>query len=627
MKILFRFWFEYAHKHRWHYLFGLLCLLVTNGLSVLIPKLIQWSIEALESQQSTMQLALALLLAGLGTMVVRTLSRTYIFNPGRTVEYDLKSDLFTHLMKLPRSFFEVHMSPGEIINRGSNDTAAVRALIGYGSLQFFNVTSTLILTLIQIFWMDFELSLYCILPLVVAAIILRWGVLQMFYIQKKILSQIGVLGDHVLEAYAGVNVIQSFEAFQGITARFTHENKYLLALSEKVQTIAIWVLPIVGFMGNICIVIILYIGGQKLATQQMSLGEITAFIIYINLLVSTLTSLGWLTGAIQRGYLSLGRLYEVLDRPIERATASQSLNSSDERGRSLQVKSLSFTYPEVEKETLKDISFTVHAGETMGVFGLTGSGKSTLLDVISRTYEPHTGQIFVDKVDITHIDVNDYWKEVGYVQQTPYLFSQSIVDNITWGQHIDEARLAYAIDAACLRSEIDHFPNKIHTQVGERGVTLSGGQKQRTSLARSFYSEHTRLLLLDDVLSAVDHNTEVKLIENLYQRSPACTCVIVSHRMSVLEQADRVLVLDQGRVVDLDTPQNLVQKKGLYAQAWQAQQEEFKQKSNAVNQESQYKSLDEFASNAIASPDLINDQEQELSTITVSTVNSSIDPA
>jgi ATP-binding cassette subfamily B protein len=577
MGLIIRFWREYARVHLISYVLGVIFLLCTNGLGVLIPRLIQWSIDALERSESAMGLALALLGAGVGTMIVRTLSRTLIFNPGRTIEYTLKNDLFAHLLRLPRAFYERDMSAGEMINRGTNDTAAVRGLVGYGSLQLFNVVFTLTLTLSQMFLINATLSLWCVIPLGFAVFVLRWAVLKMFAMQKLIVNQVGVLGDRILESYAGVGLIQLFAARAGIYQRFDQENQAMLALSERLQTIAVWALPIVSVIGNICVVIALYIGGGMLTRGTLTIGELSAMIVYINLLVSCLTSLGWLTGAIQRGYISLGRVYEVIDTSVDRAQPSAGLQPCDDRGRGLEVRDLTFTHPTAHHESLSQISFNVAPGEMIGIFGLTGSGKSTLLDVLSRTYEPPVGTVIMDDVDVTQVDVETYWSEIGYVQQTPYLFSQSLRENIAIagprdprsGEH--DVLINHAVNTACLSDDIRSFPQGLDTRVGERGVTLSGGQKQRTSLARAFYRDDIRLLMLDDVMSAVDHHTEVQLIQAIYQRQPQCTTLIVSHRMSVLQEADRVLVFDQGRLIEEGAPHDLSQGDGLYAQAWRAQ--------------------------------------------------------
>ena len=570
-RLLVRFWFEYAHKHKATYALGALCLLATNGLSALAPKLVQWSVEALEAEQSALKWAVALLGVGLATIVVRTLSRTLIFNPGREVEYDLKRELFAHLLRLPTSYYERELSAGELINRGTNDAAAVRGLIGYGSLQALNVSMTLVITLSQMTLIDPSLTLMTLGPLLVGALVLRWVVLQMFTIMRSSMEQVGALGDLLLESYGAVSVVQSFGATEGVSARFDRDNQALLELGERMQRLTVWGLPIVSVMGALCVALLLGFGGPRVAQGELSLGALTALIVYVTALVSCITSLGWLTGAIQRGYLSLIRIYEVLDAPLDLPERPAELPESAVEGVAMRVEGLTFTHATASEPTLKNMSFELKPGEVVGVFGLTGSGKSTLLDVLSRTYDPPQGSVWLDGVEATQLHPRDYWSRLAYVQQQAFLFSESLEQNVTLGQDRSKEALEQALEAACLTSEVESFPEGVNTKVGERGVTLSGGQRQRTALARAFYRQGYQLLLLDDVLSAVDHATELKLIESIYAREPRCTTLIVSHRMSVLQRADRVLVIDNGELVEEGTPQALASGEGLYAQAWRAQ--------------------------------------------------------
>jgi len=403
----------------------------------------------------------------------------------------------------------------------------------------------------------------------------------MFTLTRESMSQVGALGDQLLESYGGASLIQSFQAHAGAEARFNEDNQKLLELRERLQAIFVWGLPVVTVMGQLCVVLSLAVGGRAVAHGTLSLGALTAMIVYINLLVGCITSLGWLTGAIQRGYLSLVRLYEVLDAPLIRPEHPLDVPEAPREGHHLRVEGLTFSYPSAERPALIDVSFEASPGEVIGVFGLTGSGKSSLLDVLSRTYEPPEGSVFMNGVDVTRVEPRAYWRALTYVQQQAFMFSERLRDNITLGFQPDdetsavtehEQRLVEAVEAACLSAEVESFTDGLDTQVGERGVTLSGGQRQRSALARAFYRSGYQLLLLDDVLSAVDHATELKLIESIYAREPSCTTFIVSHRMSVLQRADRVLVIDEGRLVDQGTPSALSQREGLYAEAWRAQQ-------------------------------------------------------
>ena len=306
---------------------------------------------------------------------------------------------------------------------------------------------------------------------------------------------------------------------------------------------------------------------------------LAAFAVYIRILVTGLTSLGWLVNSVQRGWISLHRVYDVLDAP-GRHPGDGSV-PAPEGGHTLAVRGLSFAYPDApERPVLQDIDLEVSPGETVGIFGFTGSGKSTLLDVLARIYEPPPGTVHLDGVDVRRLAIRDFWRTVGYVTQEPFLFSTSIRDNVLLGADGEADRdVDQAVTDAALLDDLAVLPDGLETVVGERGITLSGGQRQRVALARAFHRSF-EVLLLDDVLSAVDHATEKRLIDAIYRRlhppeGRPRTALIVSHRVSVLARADRVLVLDAGRVVDEGRHEDLVARgAGPYARAWRLQQAE-----------------------------------------------------
>jgi len=577
MRRLLRFWREFARRYRGWYLLGIVCLVATNALTVAIPTLVQHAIDALgdgEGFDGAWQWAVAIVLAGSSIIVVRTLSRTLFFNPGRTVEFRVKSALFERLLRLPRAFFDT-MRPGDIISRGTNDANAMRALIGYGSLQLFNVAFILLFTIGRMLQMDAELTLLCAGPLAVAGVIMRYGVIALFRLQAQLLVQIATLSDRILESYSGVSVFQAYNALPGAFRRFDAENDRLLDLSERYLTVRIIFMPVVIVIGRLCVVIVLYFGGLRVMEGEMTVGALSAFIAYVNILVAGLRSLGFLIGATQRGYLALGRIYEILDAPIDRPAAEGALPSPGEAGHGIEVRDLTFTYPGASAPALRDLRFSIAPGETLGIFGLTGSGKSTLLNLLSRVYDPPPGTVTLGGVDIRHIPIQEYWGAVAYVGQEPFLFSRSLKENIALAHRAEEAdatRLEGAIADAALAVDLGAFPHGLDTVVGERGMTVSGGQRQRTAIARAFYRDFD-VLLLDDVMSAVDHATERKLIEAMYRRTARGTTVVVSHRISVLAKADRVIVLDEGRVVAEGPHATLLEGDGPYARAWRLQQE------------------------------------------------------
>ncbi|MCB9549163.1 MAG: ABC transporter ATP-binding protein [Myxococcales bacterium] len=573
MALLLRFWRQYAQRYRLWYVLGLVCLLGTTALTVAIPGFVEGAVDALDTGQPATRWAVAVLLAGVAIMVVRTLSRTFFFNPGRAVEFRMKSALFDRLLGMPRSYFDA-MRPGDLINRGTNDANSMRALIGFASLQLFNVVFILVLTLGRMLHMDVVLTLACVGPLAVAAVILRYAVAKMFRLFAENMAQVSTLSARILETYGGVAVLQSYNAVPGAMARFDRENDRLLDLSEQVLKVRAWLLPIVSVTGNLCVVIVLFLGGRKVMHGDgFTVGQLAAFIVYVNILVGGITSFGWLIGAAQRGYLGLKRMYDVIDAQSDRPAGTAPMPDAA-AGLSLAVQGLSFTHHGATAPALRDISFSVQPGETLGIFGLTGAGKSTLLNLLARVYDPPAGTVFLSGTDVTTLPEHAYWQAIAFVSQEPFLFSKSVRENVAVADAadaIDAERLQRAIEDAALGEDVHAFRDGLDTVVGERGITVSGGQRQRTALARAFYRDYD-LLLLDDVMSAVDHATEKQLVEAIYRRAAGKPTLVVSHRLSVLARADRVIVLDDGQLVDAGTHAELLTRDGPYARTWRLQQ-------------------------------------------------------
>lgn len=565
-----RFWRNYCARHIRSYLAGFAFLAATTLLTVGVPVFVENAVDAMEKRVSSDAIAwaIAVLVAGLGIMVVRTLSRILFFNPGREVEYDLKNDLFEHLTTMPRRYFD-RMRPGEIISRGTNDASSVRALVGFGSLQVFNVVLTLVFTLGQMLISDALLTLLCVLPLFLGAWILIKAIRRIFVLVRRQQQQIATLSDRILETYNGATVLNAFNAMPGATARFDRANDDLLKSALGVVTIQSWLLPIVTVVGSVSMVIVLYAGGTMVVDHGLSKGELAAFTIYIRNVAGALFGLGWMLNAVQRGWISLGRMYEVLDAPTGRTRSDEPLPVRAGAGYALSVRDLTFRHPEADdaegqgdrgRPALEGVSFDVAPGEVVGVFGLTGSGKSTLLDLVARVYDPPAGTIRVGDTPIEQVDIRAWWDALAYVPQDAFLFSQSLRDNIALAAPADgrdDERVAAAADDAALTDDLTALPDGLDTVVGERGITLSGGQRQRSALARAFYRRFD-VLLLDDVLSAVDHATERRLIDAIYRRAAGATALVVSHRISVLRRAHRILVLDRGRLVASGTHEELL---------------------------------------------------------------------
>lgn len=583
---------RYALRYVPLYALGIAALIATNFITVLIPEYIKHTIDAISADEpSETWGGYVGLLLGLAVAViaVRTLSRVLFFNPGRTVEYRLKNDYFAHLLDMAPAFFQ-RWRTGELISRATNDMQSVRAVIGFATLQVFNVALSLSLSLGKMIGIHLWLTLACLLPFSVASVVLRAGIRHLLLRYRRAQEQLAGLSDTIMDSYSGAAVIQAFNAQATFAARFDAANEAYRDNSIGMARLRAFVLPIVVVVGNGCLFLLLLIGGRLAIEGALTLGDIAALAAYVSIVVAALNSLGWVINAIQRGLVSLARVQEVMAEPApETATDGTPMPAGS---LSLEVRGLTFRWPEElrsndspepaddreksDRPVLDDVSFRLGAGQTLGIFGPTGAGKTTLVNLLVRLLPPPSGAVNVGERDVMTWPQRALREAVTVVPQDAYLFSRSIRENVGFADlpaEIDDARVERAVRLACLADEIPRLSHGMQTVVGERGVTLSGGQRQRVALARAFYRA-PRLLVLDDVLSAVDHATEERLIENIREVSRGVTTVIVSHRISALRHADQVLVLVAGRVVARGTHDALIGREGLYADTWRYQQEE-----------------------------------------------------
>lgn len=593
---------RYAVRYLPQYALGLVALVATNWVSVLIPSYIKLTIDAISAEAPsgswTGYVALLLGLA-LAVIVVRTLSRVLFFNPGRTVEYRLKNDYFAHILDMGPAFFQ-RWRTGELVSRGTNDMQSVRAVIGFATLQIFNVALSLTLTLGKMLAIHVWLTVACLLPFAVAAVILRAAVRALLVRFRTAQEQLAALSDTIMDSYTGVAVIQAFNAEATFAGRFDRANAAYTDNLLRMSWLRAFALPVVVVVGNACLFLLLLIGGRLAIEGALTIGDIAALAAYVGLVVAALNSLGWTINAIQRGLVSLGRVQQVMAEPPPSPTEDEA--PLPEGPLDLEVRDLTFTWPaearaahaaeaaeaapagvapppDPDRPALDRVSFRLRAGQTLGIFGPTGSGKTTLVSLLVRLLTPPDGAVLLGGRDVRAWPTDALRRALTVVPQDAWLFSRSVRENVGFADlpaEIDDARVAEAVRLACLDGEIPALSNGLDTVVGERGVTLSGGQRQRVALARAFYRA-PRVLVLDDVLSAVDHVTEERLIENIRAVSEGVTTVIVSHRISALRHADQVLVLEGGRVTVRGTHDELVARGGLYADTWRYQQEEDEQ--------------------------------------------------
>lgn len=575
-----RFFFRYVGRHKWSYGAGVILLFATNWLAVSIPKhmgvaidLLQTSIEENQAQFNATIFLISVLAVAM--MFARTSSRILFFNPGRAVERDLKNESFERLTGLQRDFFEKH-STGTLISIVNNDINGIRALAGVVMLQVFNISFALSLTPYKMWQISPNLTLYCMVPVVTTFLVSHRAIGKMRRKMKLRMEELQALSSSTVELLSGIEVIKGNRIHHWARNEFAQGNDVLLKRSLELTRIRTLVLPILGYTDRLMKVLILGVGGAYVINQQLSLGDLVAFLAYATLLALPFFSLAMIFSSLQNGAVSIDSLRRILDSPIPHQ--DQRHLPTEERGKlfsaGVSVRNLSYCYPGQKKPALKNISFDIRPGQTIGILGQVGAGKSTLVNCINRHLDVKAGTIHIDNHDITELSRRDLRSAVRTITQEPFLFSDTVANNIRFNAGDDAAQpiddVLYQSDMA---EEVQQFPEGENTLVGEKGILLSGGQKQRLSLARALYTP-SKLMILDNVLSAVDNDTERFLLDQIFENMQSQSILIVSHRASVLERVDYILVLDKGEIVARGTHEELLKSSELYRKTWFMQQEE-----------------------------------------------------
>ena len=571
----------YISQYKLSYGLGVVFIFATNWLAVTIPTYLKLSVDILSQGKNHLRSNLDQLYTYLIWMfalavlvvVVRTCSRIFFFNPGRAIEYKLKNDLLTRLTKLQKGYYDQNET-GSIISRLQNDITGVRLICGFGMMQVFNIIASLSLTPYKMWELSPSLTLYCVLPVLAVFLIVRIGMKVVVGHTRQRMSRLQSLSAFIVSSLSGIDVIRNYSLSDWSEKEFAQHNEGLLNQSLRISFVRSFLMPILNNLENILKVLVLMVGGLYVIEGKFTIGEITAFIAYTGLLTMPLMGLGWLTTLYQQGMVGMTSLETI----INAKTPHEGLqNLPPETGKSLFdkgliVKNLTFAYE--NKPVLTDISFSIHPGQTVGILGKIGSGKSTLVNCLNRYLEPPPGTVFLGGRDILELSFEDLRRSVRTVSQDVFLFSESVEQNILFGhstgEHPGEEKMEQIIHESALREEIERFPERLDTLVGEKGIMLSGGQKQRISLARSMM-EPCDLLILDNILSAVDYETERFLLGEILKRKHSKALLIVSHRVQALEEADLILVLDEGNLVDQGTHEELITRPGLYRQTWELQ--------------------------------------------------------
>jgi ATP-binding cassette subfamily B protein len=569
----------YLRRYRRRYAAGVGCLLLAAAFSLSIPWTVKSAVDALGREGAAGALGryvliIALLAAGHG--LARLGSRFSMLGAGQRVEHDIRADLYAHLQTLPPAFYHRHRT-GDLMSRASNDIAALRGLAGFGTVMLVSTSFTFAGTVVAMSLIDPWLTVYAMAPFPLLIFIAKRFNQDVDTHSTAVQEQLGALSAKVQENLTGMPVVRAYTMEDREVAEFDGLNREYLRRSARLAVTQAVSSPLMGLIAGLGALMVLGLGGKAAMDGRISLGAFVAFNGYVAHLAWPTIALGWTIANLRRGLASMQRVAEILDTGPAAAPAEPPTPLRERarpavlRGGAIEFRSLTFSY-ETRTVALRDVSFRVPEGAIVAVVGPTGSGKSTLGLLVCRLFEPPHGAVFVGGIDVRDLPLDVLRRSVGYVPQEAFLFSRSLRDNVLLGDEAaDDARLRAAAEAAGLGGDIDGLARGWDTVVGERGLTLSGGQRQRVALARALAGDPP-YLVLDDVLASVDAAKEWEILKSLRQAANGRTTLVMTHRLRAAQEADWVVVLDAGHVVEEGRHGDLRAAGGLYARLWRVQQ-------------------------------------------------------
>jgi ATP-binding cassette subfamily B protein len=560
----------YIRPHWKSSMIGIVALLVVNILGVYIPLLIRNSVNDLQGDiafsQVAWQAVWILILASI-MWVIRMVSRIQIFGVGRKVEFDLKQRIFEHLLTLEQSYFS-NSRIGDLINRATSDVDNIRRLLGFAVLSIANTIFAYGFTIPVMLLISPRLTLLSIsvYPLMLILVQVFSGKLrdQQMAVQEKLSN----MSDLIQEDMSGISLIKIYAQEQNERRAFGIDNQDLLEANLDLAKTRNIIFPLLGGLASLSLLILIAFGDQTIARGELTVGDFVALVLYVERLVFPTALLGFTITAYQRGEVSVDRIESILNvKPVIQNHSHPIPLTQPVKGW-ISAHHLRYAYPESKVPALDNINFTIKPGEIIAVVGPIGSGKSTLANAIPRLLDIGIDQLFIDGQDITQLKLSDLRSAIAYVPQESFLFSTTIKNNIRYGDPLAEDEdIQAAAKLAQIHQEILNFPQQYETVVGERGITLSGGQRQRSALARALLLD-APILILDDALSSVDNQTATHILNNLTTGTRRKTVLFISHQMSAAATTDRILVMDQGHIVQTGTHQELIQQPGLYQSLW-----------------------------------------------------------
>jgi ATP-binding cassette, subfamily B, multidrug efflux pump len=585
MKSLLRL-LPYLKKYKRTLLWGLLTVVMSNLFTVFQPRIVGDAIDKLKIGLETKNIdgtgillyAVALVALNLIAGIFTYLTRQTIIVVSRHIEFDLRNDFLKHIQKLSLSYYQ-NTPTGDLMAHATNDIGSVRNVVGPGIMYPSDTIMTLSMVLIMMFLTNWQLTLYALIPmpLVTFAVYKLGKQIHKKFEERQ--EQFSLLTTRAQENLSGIRIVKAYvreeyeiSRFKKLSFEYLKKNLVL----AKIQSI-LW--PLMFLLVGSSLVIIVYVGGLKVINGEMSIGTLTAFFGYLTLLIWPMIAFGWVTNLLQQGAASMGRLIKIMDAEPEIQDSNRTDYSVKEIQGNIEFKNIFFTHKNSETPVLKNINLNIPGGITVAIVGHTGSGKSTLINLILRLYDVAAGDLLIDGISIKKIPLEVLRSNIGYVQQETFLFSDTLKENISYGiLENDEEKMkdrimddvVKAAEISQIAKDVKDFPNGFETMLGERGITLSGGQKQRASIARAVM-RNPKILILDDALSAVDTYTEEEILKRLRSVMKDRTSIIISHRISTVKEADLIVVLNNGEIVERGNHDELVAIGGIYADLYEKQ--------------------------------------------------------